>query len=270
MICGEMGPEQERANDRLWEVAALITVLGAAIYGLGLLGVAWPIYKRWHNDAATTLYAISLIPRAVVAGQGMRIFMGFPTLIATLLLIWWFVVFPLLRLVDVVASALAAWVVGIFALLALLAGGYWLLRSMYRRGIQWVLGPAPEHPRYRWLIWITTGLAVPTLFVAGRLAAGAMNFHASFPYVTIDTSLLIVAIALSFLASSLLQLVDATAIEPPLPTVEITLSDGTQTVLEGKLLIHIEGVVYFFDEKRRLTSMPDGEVSSVRIRKEES
>ena len=199
MFCGEMGPEQERANDRLWEVAALITVLGAAIYGLGLLGVAWPIYKRWHNDAATTLYAISLIPRAVVAGQGVRIFMGFPTLIA-----------------------------------------------------------------------ITTGLAVPTFFVAGRLAAGAMNFHASFPYVTIDTSLLIVAIALSFLASSLLQLVDATAIEPPLPTVEITLSDGTQTVLEGKLLIHIEEVVYFFDEKRRLTSMPDGVVSSVRIRKEES
>jgi len=252
------------------EVAALITVLGAAIYGLGLLGVAWPIYKRWQNDAATTLYAISLIPRAVVAGQGMRIFMGFPTLIATLLLIWWFVVFPLLRLVDVVASALAAWVVGIVALLALLAGGYWLLSSMYRRGILWVLGPTPEHPRYRWLIWITTGLAVPTFFVAGRVAAGAMEIHAAFPYITVDLSPLVVAIALSFLASSLLQLVDATAIEPPLPTVEITLSDGTRSVLEGKLLVHIEGVVYFFDEKRRLTSMPDGGISSVRIRKEES
>ena len=37
------------------EVAALITVVGAAIYGLGLLSVAWPIYKRWHNDAATSI-----------------------------------------------------------------------------------------------------------------------------------------------------------------------------------------------------------------------
>ena len=83
------------------EVAALITVVGAATYGLGLLGVAWPIHKRWHNDAATTWYAISLIPRAVVAGQGMRIFVGFPTIMATLLLMWWLIVFPILRLLSV-------------------------------------------------------------------------------------------------------------------------------------------------------------------------
>jgi hypothetical protein len=252
------------------EVAALITVLGAAIYGLGLLGVAWPIHKRWHNDAATTWYAMSLIPRAAVAGQGMRIFMGFPTLMATLLLIWWLIVFPVLDLLSVVVSNLAGWAIGVFALLVLLAGGYWLLRSRYRLGIQWLLGPTPEHPRYRWLIWTTIGLAVPTFFVAGRLAAGAMEVQAAYPYITVDVSLLVVAIALSFLASSLLQLIDATAIDPPLPTVEIALSDGTQRVLEGKLLVHIEGVVYFFDEQRRLTSMPDGKISSVRIRKEES
>jgi hypothetical protein len=144
----------------------------------------------------------------------MRIFMGFPTLIATLLLLWWLIVFPLPRLVDVVASNLAAWVVGIFALLALLAGGYLLLRSIYRRDFLWLFGPAPEHPRYRWLIWITTLLAVPTFFVAGRLAAGAMEYQAAVPYITVDLSLLVVAIALSFVASSLLQLVDATAIDP--------------------------------------------------------
>lgn len=252
------------------EVAALITVVGAAIYGLGLIGVAWPIHKRWHNDAATTWYAMSLIPRAVVAGQGMRIFMGFSTLMATLLLIWWLIVFPAQRLLSEVASNLAATAFGVFALVVLLAGGYWLLRSRHRLGIQWLLGPAPEHPRYRWLIWITVGIAVPTFFFAGRLAAGAMDFQAAFPYVTIDVSLLVVAIALTFLASSLLQLIDATAIDPPLPTVEIALSDGTQRVLEGKLLVHIEGVVYFFDEQRNLTSMPDSKISSVRIRKEES
>jgi hypothetical protein len=200
----------------------------------------------------------------------MRIFMGFPTLMATLLLIWWLIVFPVLDLLSVVVSNLAGWAIGVFALLVLLAGGYWLLRSRYRLGIQWLLGPTPEHPRYRWLIWTTIGLAVPTFFVAGRLAAGAMEVQAAYPYITVDVSLLVVAIALSFLASSLLQLIDATAIDPPLPTVEIALSDGTQRVLEGKLLVHIEGVVYFFDEQRRLTSMPDGKISSVRIRKEES
>jgi len=95
-----------------------------------------------------------------------------------------------------------------------------------------------------------------------------MEVRADFPYITVDVSLLVVAIALSFLASFLLQLIDATAMDPPLPTVEIALSDGTQRVLEGKLLVHLEGVVYFFDEQLRLTSMPDSKISSVRIRKE--
>ena len=51
---------------------------------------------------------------------------------------------------------------------------------------------------------------------------------------------------------------------------EIALSEGTKRVLEGKLLVHLEGVVYFFDEQLRLTSMPDSKISSVRIRKEKS
>ena len=250
------------------EVAALITVLGAAIYGLGLLGVAWPIHKRWNNDASTTWYAVSLIPRAVVAGQGMRIFMGFPTIMATLLLVWWLMVFPVLRFLSVAVSGLASWTVGMFALVMLLGGGYWLLRSDHRQSIQWLLGPMPDHPRYRWLIWITLVLAVPTFFVAGRLAAGAIELRAAFPFVTVDLSLLVVAITLTYLASSLLQLIDATAIDPPLPTVEIALSKGTQPVLEGKLLTHTEGVVYFFDEQRKLTSMPDSRITSVRVRNE--
>jgi hypothetical protein len=93
-----------------------------------------------------------------------------------------------------------------------------------------------------------------------------MEIRAAFPFITVDLSLLVVATTLSYLASSLLQLIDATAIEPPLPTVEIALSEGTQTVLEGKLLTHTEGVVYFFDEQHKLTSMPDSKISSVRIR----
>ena len=40
------------------EVAALITVVGAAIYGLGLLGVAWSIHKRWktHNEGVVYFF----------------------------------------------------------------------------------------------------------------------------------------------------------------------------------------------------------------------
>ena len=250
------------------EVAALITVVGAAIYGLGLLGVAWSIHKRWNNDASTTWYAMSLIPRTVVAGQGTRIFMGFPTIMATLLLLWWLIVFPTVRLISVAVSNLAALAANIFALVLLGVGIYWLMTSKYRQRIQWLLGPKPEFPRYRWLIWITVGLAIPTYFVAGRLAAGAMEVRVEFPFITVDLGLLFVAIALTFLASFLLQLIDATAIDPPLPSVQIALSDPSGTVVEGKLLTHIEGVVYFFDEQHRLTSMPDSKITSVRVLKE--
>ena len=252
------------------EVAALVTVMGAAIYGLGLLGVAWSLHKRWNNDASTTWYALSLMPRMLVAGQGMRILIGFPTIMATLLLLWWLLVFPTVRLLSAAVSNLAAVAVNIFALVALGAGIYWLMRSKYRQRIQWLLGPNPEFPRYRWLIWITVGLAIPTYYVAGRLAAGAMEVQGEFPFITVDSDLLLIAITLTFLASFLLQLIDATAISPPLPTVEIAMSDAAQTVLEGKLLTHFEGVVYFFDEQRRLTSMPDSKITSVRVRKEQA
>ena len=83
-----------------------------------------------------------------------------------------------------------------------------------------------------------------------------------------DLGSLLVAIALTSLASFLLRLIDSTAIAPPLPTVQIALSDGSGTVLEGKLLTHIEGVVYYFDEQHRLTSMPDSKMVCVRVRKE--
>jgi hypothetical protein len=194
--------------------------------------------------------------------------MGFPTIMATLLLLWWLIVFPTVRLLSVAISNLAALAVNIFALAVLGVGIYWLMTSKYRQRIQWLLGPKPAFPRYRWLIWITVGLAVPTYFVAGRLAAGAIEVRAEFPFITVDLRLLLVAIALTFLASFLLRLIDATAIDPPLPTVQIALSDGSGTVLEGKLLTHIEGVVYYFDEQHRLTSMPDSKMVCVRVRKE--
>jgi hypothetical protein len=51
----------------------------------------------------------------------MRIFMGFPTIVAILLLIWWLIVFPTLCLLSVAVSNLASWAAGIWALLVLLA-----------------------------------------------------------------------------------------------------------------------------------------------------
>src|SRR5215210_818203 len=60
-------------------VAALITtfftVAAALLYILGLIALGWPI-QRVTNNLSTTLYAVSLIPKTVVAGQGIRTFLG--------------------------------------------------------------------------------------------------------------------------------------------------------------------------------------------------
>ena len=60
------------------DLAALVTVVGVAIYILGLVTLAWPIYVRITGEASPTWHAVSLLPRTVVAGLGLSILMKFP------------------------------------------------------------------------------------------------------------------------------------------------------------------------------------------------
>jgi hypothetical protein len=248
------------------EIAALITVGATTIYVLGLVALAWSIHERWNNDAFTTWYALSLIPRTVVAGQGMRLFIGLPTYFTVLVCLWWlydlFVYFlsETLKPMSGTAYTILQW----GAVLVLFVGYAWLLG----KNIGSRLSYKPENPRYRWLIFIIVVLSVPLFLGIYVVKVFAIQRQEEFPFFTVDWSLLLVAILLLFVWAFFVQLSDATAINPPLPTVEIALSDANQTVLEGKLLTHTEGVVYFFDEHHKLTSMPDSKITSVRVREE--
>jgi hypothetical protein len=68
------------------ELATLITAAGVGIYALGLVGVALAIYLTFTDDSwSTAWYAASLMPRVVVAGQGMRLWSwGMLSVLATL------------------------------------------------------------------------------------------------------------------------------------------------------------------------------------------
>ena len=57
------------------DLAALVTVAGVTIYVLGLIGLAIPIYRVFTGEISTAWYAVSLVPKTVVAGQGVRIWM---------------------------------------------------------------------------------------------------------------------------------------------------------------------------------------------------
>src|SRR5215212_8013740 len=55
------------------QLATLLTAAGVALYVLGLIGLAVSVYRTFAETWATAWYAVSLMPRTVVAGQGVRI-----------------------------------------------------------------------------------------------------------------------------------------------------------------------------------------------------
>jgi hypothetical protein len=70
------------------DLVAIVTAAGVTIYALGLVGLATTIYLRITDDFSTAWYAVSLVSRTVVAGQGARIWLGWPVVltVATVLL----------------------------------------------------------------------------------------------------------------------------------------------------------------------------------------
>src|SRR5215208_8151257 len=68
------------------DLAAILTTLGVTIYVLGLIGIAVPIRRTFTEDLSTAWYTVALIPRTVVAGQGVRIWVRWPLVLTLLLL----------------------------------------------------------------------------------------------------------------------------------------------------------------------------------------
>ena len=65
-------------------LATLITISATTIYVLGLVALGYPVYSRITKNSSTALYVVSVVPRTVVAGHGVRFLLGIP-LIWTLL-----------------------------------------------------------------------------------------------------------------------------------------------------------------------------------------
>jgi hypothetical protein len=67
------------------QIATLLTVAGVAAYVLGFIGVAWSIRFTVADKWSTAWYAVSLMPRTVVAGEGLWVFrrgwLRFPILV---------------------------------------------------------------------------------------------------------------------------------------------------------------------------------------------
>lgn len=63
------------------DVSALFAVLAATVYAVGLFALWAPLATKVTQDFPTSWYAVSLIPRMAVVGEGIRALLGFPILI---------------------------------------------------------------------------------------------------------------------------------------------------------------------------------------------
>jgi hypothetical protein len=234
------------------DVLALTTVAGIAVYVVGLIGLAIAIRREFTRDISTAWYVVALLPRTVVAGQGVRIWLVWPVSLAMLLT----------ALVALIAGHpnLALLIPGLgLAFATLLA--FLVLRSTTRTAHlpmdnQWGVGH---------LVAITAvaGLVGSIMMSKGThliflTAISAGNLVPDSP----SRNLLVGAVLFTF-GGFFVALPGAVVVSDPLPPVRIDMGSGV-ACLDGYLVTHADGFWYFFDEYKELQAIPDAKVFGVR------
>jgi hypothetical protein len=242
------------------DLAAINTAGGAVIYVLGLIGFTVPIYRAFTNDRSTAWYAVSLLPRTVVAGQGVRIWVRYPLLVTTLaLLSSWFgpIVSPQRsepvdtdpRILGIDITTLTA----LSLLVALLLFGTVIVGGLKIR--MWRKGWKDTRALLEELIILSLPVVGLIIFVGVQTLGEALPLAYKIPAI--------------FAGSFLVGLPDAIRRTPPLPEVEITeqprgdTTKGNASPTRGYLVAHRDGFWHLFDQNNALLSIPDERVLQV-------
>ena len=269
-------------------VATLITISATTIYVLGLMALGYPVYSRITKNSSTALYVVSVVPRTVVAGHGVRFLLGIP-LIWTLLFAAFLSVSQLVQnYVDVHVDVPSNYIedpileqtittffsglpviTSIAIVLALLglhevlsAAGLYNIFYPYSslRSIAGGENPRPasitdpvDPPDEAGERDLREFFA-PSLFIAnviGCLAGAVGGLIVAIEGWSWEALFwaLVIVIFLNFVANMLAVV----SIRPPMPKVEVIREDAdASTPIKGYLLAHSEGLWYIFDEKYKI------------------
>jgi hypothetical protein len=256
------------------DLAAILTVAGVSIYVLGLIGLAVTIRLRLASNISIAWYAVSLLPRTVVAGHGVRIWLTLPIglIVVVLLAAYWLATRPD---PDSLWLAETYLISGIFFVVLIIALAVCLRIVRRQRLLQLAT------PFNRFLGSETVVMAVIVamvgawwaMSVAAQIIGEAISKAQESP---LPTSYIVLGITLLVLGGFLVGLPAALTVEPPLPHVEIT-RKNKQSVARGRLVSHSEGFWHLFvgsnsdkalglrNMSYEFLSIPDAEVSVVRI-----
>ena len=268
-------------------LSAIVTGLAGAGYVLGLIALAWPVYSRITGDAYTALFAVSLLPKTVVIGQGLRIMLG------TALMTWGlrialftvaFIGVPItvallgVRVIDVVLEYMGRSgtslgdsldrVILQIVTAAIVLFFLWLLEKL-----ETAVGGLETTSFFRFL-YLKPGAPPPpakaafVLFgLVGGAIVGAVVYEFQYQLGWSAFFIILVAVFLIGLISGVPYAVSL-SIDPPLPKVRMTVIEagngGDPSTTEGRLVAHSEGVFYVFEEST-LIAVPDGEAKIIRI-----
>ena len=113
---------ESRPNISFGEISALLAVAAIGIYLVGLFALWFPISRTFTGDFTSAWYAVSLLPRTVVAGQGVRQVLAYPVLSVFVLCFIYLavgVVKKRLRVDLITASLIVALVIAVLVLVYL-------------------------------------------------------------------------------------------------------------------------------------------------------
>jgi hypothetical protein len=259
----------------LGDVAALVTTVGIAVYVMGLVGLAVTIWFNFTSDFISAWYAVSLLPRVVVAGQGVRLWLRWPIIATTILL-------PI---------AILPWTSPgvISALVTILSTIAFVFLSIAFRGSL----PARMNQEGVWrLVWFGLGAYILILFGGLLLTVGLLLVAQEPSPATYFLDIALKALGIdmqknSFAIGILLILLggfavgapSAIVVRHPLPQVKLEIDDEASNryvamkkdsnSLEGWLVAHSDGYWHLFlGESKELQSIPDEQVRVARTGEE--
>jgi hypothetical protein len=271
------GAESERGLLRtLGDYSALIAIVAAAIYVLGLFSLLVPIMNAYEGGFTSAWYAVSLVPRNLIAGQGLRQLVFGPIMyfvaffvafaITTAIIIFWppsaaqeeteeigrtrprDLIEFLLKFITVTLSVLVTTASALSAIEDLLSAAVSLVpREISAASASVVLALATP---------ILVGTAVGVYVGRNRGTdvglRGAIFIHHSV------RAPILTGLVVAFLAAYVI----AGFREPPLPTVHISWDKGST---RGELLAHADGFWYVYNDENRLEAIPDDKVDEVGV-----
>ncbi len=244
---------------------ALVTAAGLAVYVLGLVGLAISIRLRFKTDVSVAWYAVSLLPRTIVAGQGVRVWLGWPIILTAAVLPATFITGSFLKFSYLlVGIVIVAALVDLFVRTPIA-----LLRMEQHKGFTY---SAKNKARF-FAGSLVMGLGSLVMIGAASIIT-QQAVDADVPVLAIadaTTNNRGVGVLLLFVGGFFVGLPIAAGVSPPLPWVKIAkhppedAKKGGIPSVRGYLVSHSDGFWHLFDKNNQLLSIPDEQILDVRI-----